>query len=85
MKGKVVTDNQIQNLCSKIANFSDNVESLVSTNETITSELTVVKNVNNMLENRIVNLEKQLSKMNNMAVVTTLKYLGFQIKSQIKT
>ena len=85
MKGKVVTDNQIQNLCSEIANLSDNVESLVSTNERITSELTVVKNVNNMLENRIVNLEKQLSKMNNMAVVITLKYLRFQIKSQIKT
>ena len=34
----------------------------MSTNERLTSELTVVKNVNNILENRIVNLEKQLSK-----------------------
>ena len=34
----------------------------MSTNETLTSELTVVKNVNNILENRIVNLEKRLSK-----------------------
>ena len=62
MKGKVVADNKIQNLCSEIANLSDNVKSLVSTNERLTSELTVVKNVNNILENRIVNLEKQLSK-----------------------
>ena len=42
--------------------ISDNVKILVSTNERLTSELTVVKNVNNILENRIVNLEKQLSK-----------------------
>ena len=56
MKGKVVADNQIQNLCSEIANLSDNVKSLVSTNERLTSELTVVKNVNSILENRVVNL-----------------------------
>ena len=62
MKGKVVADNQIQNLCNEIANLSDNVKSLVSTNERLTSELPIVKNVNNVLENRIVNLEKQLSK-----------------------
>ena len=40
---KVVTENQVQNLCSEIANLSDNVKSLVSTNERLTSELTVVK------------------------------------------
>ena len=42
--------------------ISDNVKILVNTNERLTSELTVVRNVNNILENRIVNLEKQLSK-----------------------
>ena len=62
MKGKVVADNQIQNLCNEIANLSDNVKSLVSTNERLTSELSIIKNENNVLENRIVNLEKQLSK-----------------------
>ena len=40
MKGKVVTDNQIQNLCSEIVNLSDNVKNLVSTNKRLTSELT---------------------------------------------
>ena len=34
----------------------------MSTNERLTSELTNVKNVNNVLENRTVNLEKQISK-----------------------
>ena len=56
MMDKVVTENQVQNLCSEIANLSDNVKSLVSTSERLTSELTVIKYVNNILENRIVNL-----------------------------
>ena len=43
MMGKVVADNQIQNLCNEIANLSENVKGLVSTNERLTSELTVVK------------------------------------------
>ena len=62
MKGKVVADNQIQNLCNEITNLFDNVNSLVSTNERLTSELSIVKKVNNVLENRIVNLEQKLSK-----------------------
>ena len=83
MKGKEVADIQIQNLCNEIANLSDNVKSLVSTNKRLSSELTIVKNVNNVLENSIVN---NYQKMINMAVVTTLKYLEEnQIKSQIKT
>ena len=62
MNGKVVADNQIQNLCNEIKNLSDNVKSLVNTDEWLTSELTIVKNVNHVLGTRIVNLEKQLSK-----------------------
>ena len=86
MKGKVVAEKQNQNLCSEIANLSENVKSLLSINERLTSELMVVKNINNILENRIVNPWKNShQKMNNMAVGKTSKYLGFQIKSQIKT
>ena len=62
MEGKVVADNQIQNLCSEIANLPHNVKSLVSTNEILISELTIPENFNNMSEKRIVNLEKPLSK-----------------------
>ena len=56
MKGKVVADNKIKNICNEITNLSDNVKSLVSANERLTSELTVVKNVNSILENRVINL-----------------------------
>ena len=43
MKGKVVAEKQNQNLCSEIANLSENVKSLLSINERLTSELMVVK------------------------------------------
>ena len=44
-KGNMVTDKQIQNLCSEVANLSENVKSLVSINERLTSELMVLKNI----------------------------------------
>ena len=76
MKGKVVADKQIQNLCSEIVNLSENVKSLVNTNERLTSELMVVKNVNNILENRIVKLEKQLSKNEQYGCWNNVKISG---------
>ena len=82
MKGKVAADNQTQNLCNKIANLSDNVKSLLSTYERLTSELSIVKNVNNVLENRIVNLEKQLSKNKQYGHRNNLELSG--ISNQIR-
>ena len=80
IKGKVAADNQ--NLCNEIANLSDNVKSLVSTNERLTSEL---YNVNNILENRIVNLEKQLSKNEQYGCRNNVEISGISNKSQTKT
>ena len=80
IKGKVAADNQ--NLCNEIANLSDNVKSLVSTNERLTSEL---YNVNNILENRIVNLEKQLSKKEQYGCRNNVEISGISNESQTKT
>ena len=41
--GKVVDDKKIQNLREETANLSENVKSLMSTNERLTSVLMVVK------------------------------------------
>ena len=41
--GKVVDDKKIQNLRKETANLSENVKSLMSTNERLTSVLMVVK------------------------------------------
>ena len=58
MKGKVIPNKRIQNVCSEISNLSENVKNLVNTNEWFKSELMVVINVNNILGNGTVNLEK---------------------------
>ena len=84
MKGKIVADNHIQNLWNEIVNLSDQVKNLVSTNERLTSELSVVKNVNNILENRIVNLEKQLSKNEQYGCRNNVEVSGIS-NIQIKT
>lgn len=66
MKTKVFAVKQLQNLSSETENLSENVKSIVNTNERLTNELVVVKNIKNILENRVANLEK----MNNMAFGT---------------
>ena len=57
-------------------NLSDNVKSLVSTNERLTGELTFIKNVNNMFESRIVNLEKQLSENKQSGCCNNIEISG---------
>ena len=62
LKGKVVVGNDIQGLFSQISKLSENLDRLVTANEKLNSELLIVRNVNQNLQNRIINLEKQQSK-----------------------
>ena len=57
LKGKVIMDSDISNLCNQILNLNDTISQLHSTNKKIRSDLTVVKNVNAKLEERIISLE----------------------------
>ena len=50
LKGKVIVDADISNLCSQISKLHDTISQLHSTNKKIRSELTVVKNVTTKLE-----------------------------------
>ena len=61
-KGKVVVGNDIQGLFDQISKLSENVDPLLTANEKLNSELLIVRNVNQNLQSRIVNLEKQQSK-----------------------
>ena len=60
LKGKVIVDSDISNLCNQISKLNDTISQLHSTNEKISSDLLVVKNVNAKLEERIISLEKSL-------------------------
>ena len=62
LKGKVIVDSVISNLCNQISKLNDAISQLHSTNEKIRSDLTVVKNVNAKLEERIISCEKSQAK-----------------------
>ena len=50
LKGKVIVDSDISNLCNQILKLNDTISQLHSPNEKIRSDLTVVKNVNAKLK-----------------------------------
>ena len=62
MKGKVIIDADICNLCSQILKLRDTISQLHSTNKKIRSKLAVVKNVNTKLGYQIISLEKNEAK-----------------------
>ena len=62
LKGKVVVGNDIEGLFNQVSKFSENVDRLVTANDKLNSELLIVRNVNQNLQNRIINLEKQRCK-----------------------
>ena len=55
--------NGIQGLLNQISKFSEIEDHLVTANEKWNSQLLIVPNVNQNLQNRTVNLEKQQSKL----------------------
>ena len=63
LNGKVVVGNDIQGLFNQISKLSENVDRFVTANGKLNSELLIVRNVNQNLQNRIINLEKQQSKL----------------------
>ena len=72
MKGKVIFDSHVKDLCSQIEKLTESPNQVMATNEKITSELVILKNVN--VKNRIVNLEKlqakaeQYNRRNNVEI-----------------
>ena len=62
MKGKVVVGSHVKYLCHQIEKLTEKLNDVVATNEKITNELLIVKNVNSNLEKRIATLEKLQAK-----------------------
>ena len=74
LKGKVVVDNNIKNICDQVSCLSENLVKLMELNEKLVSQFIVVKRVNTLLENRVIELEKsqakveQYSRRNNVEI-----------------
>ena len=74
MKGKVVVENNVKDLCYQTEKLTERLNDVVSTNEKISSELLIVKNVNFNLEKSITALEmlqakaEQYNRMNHVEI-----------------
>ena len=54
LKGKVIVDNNIKNICDQVSCLSENLAKLTESNEKLSSQFIVVKKVNTLLEKRSV-------------------------------
>ena len=75
LKGKVIVDNNIKNLCHQVSRLTGNLAKLMESNERFSSQLIAVKKVNTLLEKRVSDeLEKseaeteQYSRRNNVEI-----------------
>ena len=74
LKGKVVVDNNIKNLCDQASRLSENLAKLMESNEKLSSQFIVVKKFNTLLEKRVIELDKcqakaeQYSRRNNVEI-----------------
>ena len=74
LKGKVVVDNNIKNLCDQVSRLSENFAKLMELNEKLSRQFIVVKKFNTLLEKRVIELEKcqakaeQYSRRNNVEI-----------------
>ena len=62
LKGKVLVDNNIKNLCDQVSRLSENLSKLMESNERLSSQFIVVKKVNAFLEKRVIELQKSQAK-----------------------
>ena len=58
LKGNVIIDNNIKNLCDQVSCLTENLAKLMESNEKLGSQFIVVKKVNTLLEKRVTELGK---------------------------
>ena len=79
LRGKVIVDSGLRNLCDQISNLSETITKLATTNQQINSELAIVKMVNSKLEKRVIDLEKNRPSRNSIAEGTMWNLVIFQM------
>ena len=79
LRGKVIVESGLRNLCDQISNLSETITKLATTNQQINSELAIVKMVNSKLEKRVIDLEKSRPSRNSIAEGTMWNLVIFQM------
>ena len=62
LKGKVIVDNNIKNLCDQVSRLTESLAKRIESNEKLSSQFIVVKKVNTLLEECVTELEKSQAK-----------------------
>ena len=81
LKGKVIVNNNIKNLCDQVSHLSENLMKLTESNEKRSSQFIVVKKVNTLLKKRATELEKRQAKADHIVGEIILKSLVSLMKS----
>ena len=74
LREKVIVDSNMKNLCDQVSCLTEHLAKLMESNEKLSSQFIVVKNVNTLLEKRVTKLEKsqakteQCSRRNNVEI-----------------
>ena len=68
LKGKVVVEDNIKNLCDQVSRLSENLAKLMKSNEKLSSQFIVLKKVNTLLEKHVIELVGQYSSRNNVEI-----------------
>ena len=62
LKGKVIVDNNIKNLCDQVSCLSENCVKLMELNKKLSIQFIVIKKVNTLLEKFTTELKKSKSR-----------------------
>ena len=68
LKGKVLVEDNIKNLCDQVSRLSENLAKLMKSNEKLSSQFIVLKKVNTLLEKHVIELVGQYSSRNNVEI-----------------
>ena len=79
LRGRVIIDSALQNLCDQISILSETITKLAMTNQQINSELAIVKVVNNKIEKTVIDLKKTRLCRNSIAEGTMWNLVVFQM------
>ena len=79
LRGRVIIDSALQNLCDQISILSETITKLAMTNQQINSELAIVKVVNNKIEKTVIDLKKTRLCQNSIAEGTMWNLVVFQM------
>ena len=74
LRGKVIVDPDLRNLCDQISSLSENITKLTTANQQINSEHAIVRVVNSKLETRVIDLQKKQAKSEQYSRRNNVKF-----------